>query len=249
METTVDSEAWINRFHPAPAGAPRLVCFPHAGGSSSFFHPVSRALHPDVDVLALQYPGRQDRRLEEPVRDIHTLAGLVAEVLRPWSCEPLAFFGHSMGAILAYEVALRLQERGSGPAVLFASGRRAPSTRRVENVHKRDDDGVVRELKKLAGTEAALLADEELLRMILPAIRADYTAIETYAPRPGRPPLTCPVTVLVGDSDPQVTAAEAQAWRDHTTGAFDVRTFTGGHFYLTAHQRAVIALIRERLIG
>jgi pyochelin biosynthesis protein PchC len=249
METTVDSEAWINRFHPAPEGTPRLVCFPHAGGSSSFYHPVSQALHPDVDVLALQYPGRQDRRLEEPVRDIHALADLVTAALRPWSSGPLAFFGHSMGAILAYEVALRLQqENGTGPDVLFASGRRAPSTTRVEGVHKRDDDGVVRELKKLAGTEAALLADEELMRMILPAIRADYEAIETYAPRPG-PRLTCPVTVLVGDNDPQVTLAEAQTWQDHTTGPFDMKTFTGGHFYLTAHQREVIALIRDRLTG
>jgi pyochelin biosynthesis protein PchC len=244
--TTVDSDAWIRRFHPGPAGAPRLVCFPHAGGSASFFYPVSEALGGAVEVLALQYPGRQERRKEEPIREIHALADTLTDVLRPWTAEPFAFFGHSMGAILAYEVALRLAQEGTAPVVLFASGRRAPSTHRMETVHQRDDDGVVEELKKLAGTEAALLADEELLRMILPAIRADYTAIETYTPRPG-PVLTCPVSVLVGDSDPAVTLAEAQKWQDHTTGPFDLRSFTGGHFYLTGHQREVIALIRNRL--
>jgi pyochelin biosynthesis protein PchC len=244
--TTVDSDAWIRRFHPGPDGVPRLVCFPHAGGSASFFYPVSQALGPGVEVLALQYPGRQERRKEEPLREIHALADVLTDVLRPWTDRPFAFFGHSMGAILAYEVALRLGQEDTAPVVLFASGRRAPSTHRVETVHQRDDDGVVRELKKLAGTEAALLADEELLRMILPAIRADYTAIETYAPRPGQR-LSCPVQVLIGDSDPAVTLAEAQQWEDHTTGPLELRSFTGGHFYLTGHQREINALIRDRL--
>lgn len=250
METTVDSDAWVSRFHSGPPGRPRLVCLPHAGGSASFYFPVSAALHPGIEVLAVQYPGRQNRRLEEPVRDIHTLADLVAGALRPWSAQPLAFFGHSMGAVVAYEVALRLQQAqgAATPAMVFVSGRRAPSTRREETVHQRDDDGLVRELRRLAGTEAELLADQEVLRMILPALRADYEAIETYAPR-SEEQLTCPVTALVGDSDPRVTLSEAQSWQRHTTGEFEMRTFSGGHFYLTTHQDEIIAMLRDRVTG
>lgn len=250
METIVDGDAWVSHFHPARPGSPRLVCLPHAGGSASFYFPVSAALHPDIEVLAVQYPGRQNRRLEEPVRDIHTLADRVAAALRPWCTQPLAFFGHSMGAVVAYEVALRLQRApgAAAPAVLFASGRRAPSAWREETVHQRDDDGMVRELRRLAGTESELLADEEVLRMIMPALRADYEAIETYAPR-SQGQLDCPVTALIGDSDPRVTIDEARAWQGHTTGGFEMRTFSGGHFYLTAHQDEIIAMLRDRLIG
>jgi len=247
VQTIVDSEAWIRRFHPVPEAGLRLVCFPHAGGACTFYFPMSAALAPDVEVLAVQYPGRQERRSEEPLRDLHVLADRVTEALAPWTTTPLALFGHSMGALLAYEVGLRLRERhGVSPRVLFASGRRAPSTHRDENVHRRDDDGLVRELKRLAGTESAVLADEEVLRMVLPAIRGDYEAAETYTPREGSR-LACPVSVLVGDSDPRVTRAEADAWARHTSGGFDLREFTGGHFYLSAHQDEVTALVRDRL--
>ena len=98
---------------------------------------------------------------------------------------PLTFFGHSMGAVVAFEVARRMEDAGNGPVRLFASGRRAPSRTREENVHLRDDDGLVAELRALSGTAAQFLADEELLHMILPAIRSDYTAVETYRCDPG----------------------------------------------------------------
>nr|ANR02545.1 LodD [Streptomyces sp.] len=245
----MDSGTWIRQYRTALPGSPRLVCFPHAGGSASFYFPVAAGLSPDIDVLAVQYPGRQDRRDERPLDDIRRLADRVTEALGPWRDEPLHLFGHSMGAVIAYEVALRLAEStGSGPAALYVSGRRAPTTQRVETVHLRDDAGIVRELKSLAGTEAALLADDDVLAMILPALRADYRAIETYEHRPAAP-LPCPVTVLVGDSDPKVTLAEAEAWRQHTDGDFDLRVFEGGHFYLTTHQTDVLKLLRERLRG
>src|SRR5947207_7750544 len=100
-----DDGLWIRRFHPAPPGTPRLVCLPHAGGSASFYFPVSRALSPAVDVLAVQYPGRQDRRHERCVDNIPELAAQVLAVLRPWLTGPTALFGHSMGASLAFELA------------------------------------------------------------------------------------------------------------------------------------------------
>jgi surfactin synthase thioesterase subunit len=113
-------------------------------------------------------------------------------------------------------------------------------------VYRRDDDGVIAELRRLSGTDTALLGDEELLRMILPAIRSDYRAIETY-PRQDGPGLSCPVTALTGDADPEVTLDEAQAWREHTTGEFSMLVFPGGHFFLVSERARVTEAILERL--
>ncbi|WP_138796198.1 thioesterase II family protein, partial [Escherichia coli] len=139
--------------HPAAEPPTRLVCFPHAGGSAAYFHGVSRALSPAVDVLAVQYPGRQDRRHEPLIDSIDGLAARVREELAPWTDRPLALFGHSMGAMVAFEVALRLTADGAAPSVLFASGRRAPSRYREESVHLHDDAGIMAELSRLDGTD------------------------------------------------------------------------------------------------
>lgn len=239
-------DTWIRRFQPSPDAPVRLVCLPHAGGSASFYFPVARALAPDADVLTVQYPGRQDRRTEPPLTRLTDLADQVADALSPWTDRPLVLFGHSMGALLGYEVATRLEAAGTAPLALVASARRAPSRHRQESVHLRSDEGVVDELRLLGGMDTAFLEDPELREMILPAMRADYEAIETYRHTP-RPPLTTPITVLTGDDDPQVTADEARSWSAHTTGPFALHTFKGGHFYLTEHNEAVLGHLRQAL--
>ena len=237
-----DSDKWIRRYHPSPQPAARLVCFPHAGGSASYYHAMSQALAPDVEVLAVQYPGRQDRYGEPALASIAELTERLVPLLRPWAAEgPLAFFGHSMGAVLAFEVARRLP-----PEVLFVSGRRAPSRVREETVHLRDDDGLVAEILALSGTDSRVLADEELLRLVLPAVRADYTAVETYRMAPG-PLLDCPIEVLVGVDDPKVAEDDARAWSGHTTAATGWHPFPGGHFYLADQWDAVVDLIARTL--
>ncbi|MFJ5262514.1 thioesterase II family protein [Streptomyces sp. NPDC088387] len=234
---------WIRRYHPRPDAAARLVCLPHAGGSASFYRPVSAGLPASVDVLALQYPGRQDRRNEPCAESIAELADHVTSVLLPWTDRPLVFFGHSMGATLGFEVARRLEsDHGVVLRALVASARRAPSCHRDEAFHLRDDDGLLAEMRQLSGTDAAILENEELVRMALPAIRADYRAAETYVYTPG-PDLTCPVVALVGDDDPKVTVEEARAWERHTDGPFEFHEFKGGHFYLTAHQQQVLDVL------
>lgn len=238
--------AWVRRFHPAPQACARLVCFPHAGGSATYYFPLSTALSEAADVLAVQYPGRQDRLQEPCITDISTLADRLADELRPWADRPLTFLGHSMGATLAFEVARRLEESGVILRGLFASGRRAPSRHREEQVHLRDDQGLVEELRRLSGTDAELLADEAVLRMVLPAMRGDYRAIETYRYRPG-PPLNCPVVALTGDSDPLVDVAEARAWAQHTVAPFRLRVFPGGHFFLGEHTESVARELTEHL--
>lgn len=246
MPTTRDAGRWIRRFHPADHAATRLICFPHAGGSATFYYPFSKALSADVDVLAIQYPGRQDRFGEPCVENVHELADLITEQIRPWLDRPCALFGHSMGATIAFEVAGRLQRDGNTPLGLFVSARRAPSRHKGGTLHLLDDDGLAAELVSLSGTDARILGNQDVLRMILPAVRADYKAAETYEYRPW-PPLTCPVLALVGDDDPKVDPDEAKAWREHTTASFDLRVFSGGHFYLNAHEAAVAGIVTGQL--
>lgn len=238
--------AWIRRFHPAPDAPVRLVCFPHAGGSASYYFSTSRALSPDVEVLAVQYPGRQDRRTEACVDDVHRLADLATGELGAWTDRPLLLFGHSLGASLAFEVGRRLEGSGVRLLGLFASGRRAPSRWRDEHVHLLDDDQLAVNLARMSGTDSTVLGDPEMLRAVLPAVRADYRAAETYRGRPGDR-LACPVRALTGDEDPEVTLDEARAWAEHTTGGFDLEVFPGGHFYLNDHAPAVLASIRRHL--
>ncbi|MGH3165518.1 MAG: thioesterase II family protein [Trebonia sp.] len=231
---------WIRRYHPAPPGTIRLVCLPHAGGSASFYRPLATAMSRSATVLAVQYPGRQDRRHEALADTIEQLAEQVALALRPLTAEPLALFGHSMGAIVAFEVAQRMRHAGyPAPVRLFVSGRRAPSRHRNEQVHCLPDGELIAELRLLGGPNSELLTVPEFTEMVLPAVRGDYRAIESYRYRTG-PPLDCPVTVLVGDRDPLVTIDEARSWERHTTQITDLHVFPGGHFFV-AEQLATVS--------
>lgn len=239
--------SWIRRFQSARENAPRLLCLPHAGGSAPFYLPMARALAPGVDVLAVQYPGRQDRRLEPCVETVVELAERIYPVLEAYLDRPLAIFGHSMGAVVGFELAgLIERKRGGSPSILFASGRRAPSRYYEENVHQGDDNAIIAEIKKLSGTDARILGDEEMLRVVLPAIRSDYKAVETYQIG-ATTTVGCPVSALVGADDPKALVDDAAAWREHTTGTFDLKVLPGGHFYLIAQARSVLAYVSARI--
>ncbi|MFE6159077.1 thioesterase II family protein [Streptomyces sp. NPDC056486] len=252
VELTTTANAWVRRFHPSPAASRRLACFPHAGGAASTFHQLSARLAPAVEGLSLQYPGRHDRRAEPFLTDVRSMADMAYEALRPWvrpgDGSAPALFGHSMGAIVAFEVALRMEAAGTAPAHLFVSGRRAPSTYRDERVHLRDDAGLVEEILSLGGTEPEALADASLLQLILPPVRNDYTAIETYRCPPGVALRHTPITALAGDADPKVTLEEARAWAGHTAAGFELEVFEGGgHFYLAERQDEVVSTVTRQL--
>ncbi|KIH98474.1 oleoyl-ACP hydrolase [Streptomonospora alba] len=228
----MSTDLWLRSFHPAPEAAVRLVFFPHAGGAASYFFPLSKLLAPRFEVLAVQYPGRQDRRREEPIADVDGLAEELAAVLGPTGGKPVVYFGHSLGATVAFEVSRRLAGQGAGPAALMVSARCAPSEHRSNGIHLLDDDGIVAELRRLSGTDSSLLEDEELLAALMPAIRGDYKAAETYTYTPG-PALSCPIVGFLGDDDVRVGADDLESWRKHTTAEFELRRLPGGHFYLT----------------
>jgi pyochelin biosynthesis protein PchC len=238
---------WIRRYAEVSDAPVRLLCLPHAGGSAPFYIPLARSLAPAVEVLAVQYPGRQERRSEPLLDTVGHLAEGITAAVAPFLDRPLGIFGHSLGAVVGYEVALRLEAAGSVPVWLFASARRAPSRHRDDTVHTFDDPALARHIRRLGGTHAELLDDPDFLATVLPALRADYRAVETYRADPGQR-LRCPVTAMFGDADPTMTVDEADDWVRHTTGPFELRRFTGDHFYLTGAS-GVVELLRTRLAG
>jgi pyochelin biosynthetic protein PchC len=226
----------------------RLICFPHAGGSAGVFRRWPEELPEGVELVAVQYPGRQDRFQEPCVDDMTSLADRIADVVSSVADRPIALFGHSMGAAAAYEVTRRLESgRQVWPAHLFVSGSVPPlGPRHRRNLHLRDDDGMLEGLRELGGMEEDVLADPDLLRLVLPCVRADLRLIETY--RPARtPPLATPVTAYAGIADAHVPQEEVAAWSDFTSTEFNMRIFPGGHFYLVDQEKAVVDDVCERL--
>ncbi|MFF0161138.1 thioesterase II family protein [Streptomyces sp. NPDC005263] len=239
--------AWFRTFTPRPSAAVRLICFPHAGGAASAFRGWAELLPPSVEVTAVQYPGRQDRVMVDPAPDMDTLVRDITAAITPLLDRPVAFFGHSMGGTVAFEVA-RALPRDLRPALvrLFASARKPPHACEPLAPEFRGDEGVLRYVAGLGGTGAALLRHEELREIALPVLRGDFHLIDTYAYRPGAP-LTCPVTAIAGAFDTSCTRTEAEGWARYTTGPCDVRVLPGGHFYLETVPRELMALIAAQL--
>lgn len=242
---TADRMPWIRSFHPAAADSVQLVALPHAGGSASAFRTLSAALAPEIEVLAVQYPGRLDRYHEPVVTDIHVLADRVAEALESALDRPVALFGQSMGASVAFELALRLEQRGVRPRALVLLSRTAPGVGlgRPHVVHQLGDAELLAELEAFGAFDARIVEDEDLLEHTLTVVRGDYRAVESYRPTPGAR-VGCPVSVLVGDQDPRVSPDQASAWGDWAREGIDLRVFEGGHFFLEDNLDAVAELVR-----
>ena len=253
------SSEWLRGYDERLDAQVRMVCFPHAGGSAAFYRPWHQGLPPRVELHAVQYPGRGERRTAPLVDDVRTMAGHIVDDLAPLLDRPLALFGHSMGAFIAYEAARLLDERGTPPAHLFVSGQTAPWTAGdarsgTGRTHSRpdigiadaDDEELVRHLERLGGTETELLADPEMRKIFLPYIRNDFRMLQSYRPTVG-PPLTTPITALTGADDPVATPALAAEWRDLTSSDFVLEVFPGGHFFLLPEQAAVLDLVATRL--
>ncbi|RPF24843.1 thioesterase II family protein [Streptomyces sp. TLI_185] len=245
--TVAPDTPWIRRYQHAEPGAAQLVCLPHAGGSAPFFLPVARGLAGRCEVLAIQYPGRHERLMEPLLDSVDELADQLFPVLRRQTRGPIALFGHSLGATVAFELARRFEASGTVPTALFVSARTAPSRQPATAVHLGTDAELIARMRSLGGTDEEILADEALLRLALPIVRNDYKAAETYRYRAGRP-LSCPVHALIGRDDQGVTEDDARAWADHTTGSFALHTYSGGHFYLVDHQEEVLGAIAGQLL-
>lgn len=240
------AKGWYRCPQPRPQSRVRLVFFPHAGGTAAFYRGWAGALPPAVEVHCAQYPGHGDRIAEDCARDISELVEAAADALTPLTSRPVALFGHSLGAAVAYEVARLLERRGAEVAHLFLSGRPAPHRQRDDHVHQGGDEDLLDDVRRLGGTDEEALRQPQLRSVLLPVLRADYQISETYRAVEG-PPLRTPVTALLGDQDPEVNHAEATAWCDVTEGATAVRAFPGDHFYLVRHQAEVAETVCEGL--
>jgi surfactin synthase thioesterase subunit len=243
----VIASPWYRIYDRRVTGPVRLVCFPHAGGSAAYYRFIAEHVGHLAQVLGVQYPGRLDRFTEPCVDDLDLLADSIYPALSGLPPMPTAYFGHSMGAVLAFEVARRLERAGGELTHLFLSGRRAPSRpKRDTDVDALTDTEVVAMLERLGGTSSQVLAIPEMLDALMPSIRADYRALWRYRSDPSAT-VTAPVTALVGDADPVVTVSEVGSWSSHTGGRFDLKVFPGGHFYLSAMPEAVTGTILAEL--
>ncbi|GAB2693310.1 thioesterase II family protein [Nocardia thraciensis] len=237
---------WLRCPRPNPAARLRLICFPHAGGTAGFFRDWPATIDSGIETHIVQYPGREDR-LDDPLVDrMEVLADGILEVLPDG---PLALFGHSMGAAVAHEVALRLRHDNRNPVAHMAvSGREPPMHQRAGDLHTRGVSAVAAELVRLSPRNAALVGDSALAELILPVVVNDYRLIETY--RPGTPPpLDCPLTVLIGDRDTEVSVGEARDWARYTTGRTTVWRLPGDHFYLVDQRATVLDIVERALLG
>jgi isopentenyl diphosphate isomerase/L-lactate dehydrogenase-like FMN-dependent dehydrogenase/surfactin synthase thioesterase subunit len=233
---------WIRTFHPRESPAARLVCFPHAGGAANAFTALSAALPEEIELLAVQYPGRQDRRGEPCAEDIGTLAAGVLEALTPFTDRPLFLLGHSMGALAAFETARVLEERGT-VARLFVSAARPPSQDWEErDVDALSDAEVVVELRRLGGVPEQLLSDPEIVGELLRLLRADHRVLRRYRCAPDTA-VTAPLTVLLAAEDPKNSLEQMRPWARHTGGGHGIETLAGGHFALTERPADVVPLL------
>ena len=228
----------------------RLFCFPHAGGGGSFFLPWSAPLAPQIAVCPVVLPGREGRIRERPFDRMPPLLDALIEALLPHTDQEFAVFGHSLGSVIGYEFASRLEhEHGRRARCLLVSGRRAPHLpARRAPLYALPDPLFTEGLRALNGTPEEVLADEILLRQFLPTLRADFAVNETYTASRS-PPLSCPVSALTGTSDPEVTVEEMAQWRSVTAADFSLRVFYGDHFYLKSRRGEVLDAIRRDLAG
>lgn len=240
---------WLMPSRSGDSTALRLYCFPYAGGSASVFHAWRAALAPDIEVVAVQMPGRAERLFDPMPRRIEPLVAALAEAIAPPRGRPFAFFGHSLGGLVAFELARLLQRRGAAlPERVIVSGCDAPGHRKPDRaMHRLEDEAFVNVLRDYNGTPPEILANRELLRLLLPAVRADFEISETYVPLSDLP-LDRPLTVLVGTHDERHSDDAVDGWARETHHACDVHWFDGDHFFINPRRDAVLACVRRALL-
>ena len=227
------SSSWIDYLKPNPHAQLRLFCFPYAGGSASIFRTWVNDLPPDVEVCPVQLPGRENRLMEPPFIRLSSLVQALAQALFPYLDIPFAFFGHSMGALIGFELARELRRQNRrGPLHLFVSGHRAPQTPPLRPpIHQLAEAAFKEKLYDLHGTPQEVLQSAELMQLLLPLLRADFAVSETYIYSP-ETPLNCSISAFGGLQDKEVSYQDLEKWQDQTYRSFTLRKLPGNHFFV-----------------
>ena len=240
---------WIAHRRPSSQARIRLFCFPYAGGSATIYRRWQGALPPEIEILPVELPGRASRFREAPFARLAPLIEALGEGLVTELVSPYVFFGHSMGALVAYELTRWLsRQRVPGPELVIASGRRAPHIPPDEEpYHDLPDPEFRAKLHELGGTPREILEHPELMDMLIPILRADFAVHETYRHQSGEP-ISAPLAAYGGLADPEVSKDHLQGWGRHTSGAFRVRMFAGGHFFLDRDPVPLQRAIAEEIL-
>lgn len=242
-------QCWIDRF-PQATTSLRLFCFPCAGGGASAYRAWHAELPAGIELCPIQLPGREGRHREPPFESLDTLVLAVADAIEPWLDRSYALFGHSMGGLVAFELARELRRRGQpAPHHLFVAGVTPPRPHSDgRSRHRLNDPDLLDELRRFGGTPARLLDEPEIVRLLLPVLRADLAVVETYQPR-CEPPLSVPIAAFAGAWDPEAPPDAMASWRDQTDAGFQLTTFAGDHFFLHggAVRRALIGQVARAL--
>ncbi|GLW14747.1 hypothetical protein Stsp01_14900 [Streptomyces sp. NBRC 13847] len=229
---------------PAPLAERSLLCLPYAGGGPQTYRGWGELLGPSVEVLAMTPPGRGRRFSEEPCRDLPSLLTSLADAVPRTPQRPYVLFGHSLGATVAYELCREIRRRGLPmPQGLVVSARQAPGLPwRFRHVSGLPDDEFTEALRELGGTPEAVLAQPDLMSLLLPALRADFAIVESYRHR-DEPPLDVPILALAGTEDDRATAEQMAGWAGRTTASFALHEVQGGHFFVDTQADAVTGLV------
>ncbi|MBN1889798.1 MAG: thioesterase [Thermoflexales bacterium] len=246
---TSTSNAWIVSPRPNPHARLRLFCFPYAGGGASVFYAWIKSLPQDIEVCPIQLPGRQGRSEVPPFTQMGPLVEALAQGIEPYLNKPFAFFGHSLGAKISFELARHLRAQGAArPVCQFFSGSNAPHIASPDPpLHELPDAELVEKLRRFKGTPEELLQDEELLQVFLPLLRADIALHETYRYVPGEP-FDYPISVFGGLQDDEISRDNLAAWHIHTRGTFTLRMFPGDHFFLRSARAPLLQAVSHDLV-
>jgi medium-chain acyl-[acyl-carrier-protein] hydrolase len=243
-------DTWFTVYRPVSQPVLRLFCFPFAGGSGVVFRDWFKALPAEVELCGIQLPGRESRFKEEPYTRVADLVRDVADALNRRGDVPFVFFGHSMGALVAFELARELRRRHqAGPELLMVSGRRAPQRPDADPpIHALPEPQFLEKIRGFNGTPEAVFQSEELLQLLVPLLRADFAVCETYEYQKDEP-LTCPIAAFGGFEDPEVCEEDIAAWSQQTIGSFTLQMFPGDHFYLLDRSATLLRQVTAQVDG
>ncbi|AZS50299.1 thioesterase [Entomomonas moraniae] len=243
FKVTQAKTAWWRVYQPQPQAKQRIICLPHAGGCASFFKKWTMTLPSSIELIAVQYPGREERLVEPLINNMEQLIDelIIALIEQQILDKPYLLFGHSMGGYVAYELCLALRECNLPlPYHLVISAGEAPNHKNASTLHLDSDQALLNELDKLNGSQFSLATHPELAQMLLPIIRNDYQLIETWQPQLNSLPLAIPLSTFIAQQDTELTEEQALAWQQQTTNNFHCEYFQGNHFYLIDEQAKVI---------